>query len=219
MKICHHPDDSTIMAYAAGALTEGFSLVLAAHLEECPFCREQMSNAQTLGGELLMDLQPMSLPAGGLEDIWDRIETTTETEPSPKPVTRAADDALPASLAPFFEAGWNSIPWRTLAPGIRHHLFDNVEAGNGSVRLLSIAPGVTIPQHTHGGGELTLVLRGAYQDETGRFQSGDLADLDSSVSHQPVAASEEPCICLIATDQPLRFSGVVSRMLQPFIGI
>ena len=27
MKISHHPDDSTVVAYAAGALTEGFSLV------------------------------------------------------------------------------------------------------------------------------------------------------------------------------------------------
>ena len=73
--------------------------------------------------------------------------------------------------------------------------------------------------HSHGGGELTLVLRGSYTDEIGRFRNGDLADLDPSVDHTPVADTDEPCICLIATDQRLRFSGVFSRMLQPLIGI
>jgi putative transcriptional regulator len=69
------------------------------------------------------------------------------------------------------------------------------------------------------GGELTLVIKGAYEDEIGHFKSGDLADLDSSAHHQPVADTGEPCICLIATDDRLRFSSVFSRMLQPLVGI
>ena len=66
---------------------------------------------------------------------------------------------------------------------------------------------------------MTLVLRGSYKDEIGHFRSGDLADLDPSVDHQPVSDGEEPCICLIATDDRLHFSGAFSRMLQPLIGI
>ena len=219
MKINHHPDDCTIIAYAAGALTEGFSLVLAAHLEYCPLCRERLTDAQTLGGALLMDLQPTQPPAGGLDDIWARIESASAEEPRIAATAIASDEVLPGVLLPFLEGGFDSIPWRSLAPGIGHHLFDDVESGQGGVRLLSIAPGITIPEHTHGGGELTLVLKGAYQDEIGYFRRGDLADLDPSVSHRPVAARDEPCICLIATDLPLRFSGMVGRMLQPFIGI
>ena len=84
--------------------------------------------------------------------------------------------------------------------------------------LLSIAPGTTIPHHTHGGAELTLVLEGSYSDELGRFQIGDLADLDTSVHHQPVADSDGPCICLNATDECLQISGAYSRILQPFVG-
>ena len=219
MKISHHPDDSTIVAYAAGTLTEGFSLVLAGHLEYCPLCQERLTDAQALGGALLTDLQPAQPPAGGLDDIWTRIESAgAEEVPTPAAAT-ASDKVLPAVLLPFLGGGFDSIPWRSLAPGIDHHLFADVESGKGSVRLLSIAPGLTIPQHTHEGGELTLILKGAYQDEIGCFQRGDLADLDPSVSHQPVAKRDEPCICLIATDLPLRFSGIVSRMLQPLIGI
>jgi putative transcriptional regulator len=87
------------------------------------------------------------------------------------------------------------------------------------VRLFSIAPGTTIPHHSHGGTELTLVLSGSFSDEIGRFGPGDLADLDDSVSHQPVADTNEPCICLIATDERLRFTGMFSRLIQPLVGL
>ena len=132
MKISHHPDDSTIVAYAAGALTEGFSLVLAAHLAYCPLCRERLTDAQTLGGALLMDLQPTQPPAGGLADIWARIESAGAEEPRTPATATASDAVLPGVLLPFLKGGFDSIPWRSLAPGIGHHLFDDVESGDGS---------------------------------------------------------------------------------------
>jgi len=218
MRIHHHPDDSTVLAYAAGALSEGFTLVLAAHMEYCPRCRARLAEAEALGGELLAELPPVEMSAGGFANVWERIQAAPATEP-PKPPRPSPGDGIPAILAPYLDGGLDSIRWRSLVPGIRQHVLDGIDSGRGSIRLLSIAPGITIPHHTHGGGELTLVLEGSYVDEIGRFQSGDLADLDASVHHQPVADTDEPCICLIATDQRLRFSGVFSRMLQPLIGI
>jgi putative transcriptional regulator len=218
MKINHHPDDATLLAYAAGTVTEGFSLVLASHLEFCPHCRKRMAEANAVGGELLAELSPVAMSSGGLEDIWSRIDSGQD-EAIPAPTTHESVDGVPGILTPYLPHGIDSLPWRSLLPGIRQYVINGVESGRGSVRLLSISPGTTIPHHTHLGGELTLVIKGAYTDEIGRFQSGDLADLDDSVNHQPVVEGEEPCVCLIATDDRLRFSGVFSRMLQPLIGI
>jgi len=218
MRIHHHPDDSTIMATAAGAIGEGFSLVLAAHMEYCRRCRSRLAEAEALGGTLLAELPPVGMVSAEVSSVWERIQSAPAAEP-PKPSKRLRDEELPAVLAPYLEGGLDSVHWRSLVPGIRQYVLKGVASDKGSVRLLSIAPGVTIPHHTHGGGELTLVLKGSYVDEIGRFQSGDLADLDPSVHHQPVADTDEPCICLIATDERLRFSGVFSRMLQPLIGI
>ncbi|MGD8914470.1 MAG: ChrR family anti-sigma-E factor [Candidatus Thiodiazotropha sp.] len=218
MNINHHPDDATILAYAAGAVTEGFSLVLAAHMELCPHCRSRMAEANAVGGEMLAELKPVAMSANGLDEFWSRIEVDAE-EVVPEPLPPAPVDGVPGILTPYLPDGLDSLPWRSLVPGIRQYILDGVESGRGSVRLLSIAPGTTIPHHTHMGSELTLVIKGAYEDEIGRFKSGDLADLDSSVHHQPVADTAEPCICLIATDDRLKFSGVFSRMLQPLVGI
>ena len=49
MSIRHHPDDATLVAYAAGAVTEGISLVVAAHLDLCPQCRARVRDATDLG--------------------------------------------------------------------------------------------------------------------------------------------------------------------------
>jgi len=218
MNIRHHPDDSTLVAYAAGAVTEGISLVVAAHLELCPQCRARVRDATDLGGVLLAGLDPAPVGEGALAAALARIEADIEGEPAP-PHTPRAVDGLPATLVPWLPAGLDRVPWRALVPGIRHFRFPGVDSGGGTVRLLAIAPGTALPHHGHGGTELTLVLRGSFADEIGRFAPGDLADLDPSIQHQPVADTDTPCICLIATDARLRFSGVVGRLFQPLVGI
>jgi putative transcriptional regulator len=218
MKIDHHPDDATIMAYAAGAVSEGFSLVLAAHMELCPHCRDRMALANALGGELMSDLPPVAMSPGGLKHVWSSINADRARQTS-SAIAINQDEGLPAVLAAQLPSPIGDLQWQSLMPGIRQYRLAGIESGNGSVRLLSIAPGIRIPHHTHTAGELTLVLKGAYEDEIGYFKAGDLADLDASYNHQPESTSDEPCICLIATEDKLRFSGIFSRILQPLVGI
>lgn len=214
----YHPDSSTLVAYAAGAVTEGFSLVIAAHLESCQQCRESVARAESMGGELLHELPGAVMADASMGQIWERIAAAPAAVPvAINPPER--DSVLPAVLQPLFPGGLKEIKWRTLVPGINQFVLSEVDSDQGSVRLLNIAPGTTVPHHTHLGSELTLVLQGSYSDETGRYRRGDLADVDSSVHHQPVVDSDGPCICLIATDQRLRFSGALNRMLQPLVGM
>ena len=214
----HHADDATLLAYAAGAVTEGFSLVIAAHLEQCPRCRDRVLDAEELGGELISRMPKEEVSSGGLESVWARIEAQTPVEVDSRQPAQAKVAASNV-LDRYLPNGLEGVRWRTLAPGIRQHRLTEVKSGEGTVCLLSIAPGTTIPHHTHRGSELTLVLEGSFSDEIGRFMPGDLADLDSSVHHRPIADTEKPCICLIATDRRLKFSDALSRMLQPLMGI
>jgi putative transcriptional regulator len=216
MNINHHADDSTLLSYAAAALPESFSLIVAAHLEQCDRCQQRLQEAENIGGALINGLEATPVEAGSIDAVWAAIESGS---PEPQPAPRAADTGLPFVLDSYMPDGLAGIRWRTVAPGIRQFILKGVESGNGTARLLSIAPGTTIPHHSHGGSELTLILRGSFADEIGRFAAGDLADLDDSVQHQPVADTDEPCICLIATDERLRFTGVFSRLLQPLVGI
>jgi putative transcriptional regulator len=64
-----------------------------------------------------------------------------------------------------------------------------------------------------------LVLQGAFRDESDRFGPGDVEVACEDMQHTPIAEDGPPCICLAATDAPLRFSGLLPRLAQPFFRI
>ncbi len=126
---------------------------------------------------------------------------------------------LPHAAVARYLADLDSVPWRWLGPGVRYCQLPLSAGAKGDLRLLKIAPGRRMPEHGHGGTEMTLVLRGAYSDETGAFRSGDMQDVDGELEHQPVVDPVEGCICLVAAENPARFKGVISRLLQPWSGM
>ena len=107
--------------------------------------------------------------------------------------------------------------WKSLGGGIRQSILSADKSG--SARLLYIPPGRAVPEHSHGGLELTLVLQGSFSDAAGRFGVGDLEVAGADLDHQPIAGLETPCICLAATDAPLRFTSFMPRLLQPLFRI
>nr|WP_067285816.1 ChrR family anti-sigma-E factor [Marinobacterium profundum] len=218
MNIRHHLDDATLMVYAAGSLSEGMSLLVASHIDRCAHCQQRMRQAEAVGGALLEELAPVALAPDALDQVLALLETNAGSPEMQTPVrVRSQDADIPMPLAQYLNKPLDELDWRTLVPGVRQ--LDLRLGGPGATRLLRIAPGLSVPHHSHRGNELTLILRGSYSDELGRFQAGDVADLDEQISHQPISDSGEDCICLIATDAPLRFSGLMVRLVQPFIGL
>jgi putative transcriptional regulator len=215
MTIRHHLDDSTLLAYAAGSLPQGMALLVACHLHDCPSCRQTLQQAEAIGGGLLEAITPAPLDEQALQAVLDRLDE--QAPPPPEQKTTALNSELPPPLAHYLPGKLADLPWRRIGYGMHH--IDLKLGGPGTTRLLKIAPGISVPHHTHGGNELTLILQGSYADEIGRFCVGDVADLDDSVQHQPIVDTDQDCICLIATDAPLRFSGLMGRLAQPFIGM
>lgn len=211
--IHHHPTDALLVAYGAGGLTEPLALVVATHLSACPACRDRVADIEMVGGSLLDDLPPEALAPDALDQVLARLDDA----PAPAPAARPHRAGLPGPLGDYLDADLANLPWRRMAPGI--HQVPVVQRGRAGARLLRIAPSTALPPHSHAGQELTLVLDGAYEDDTGRFATGDLAEKDDSDHHRPVTDPSGDCICLVATEAPLRFSGLVPRLMQPLIGI
>jgi putative transcriptional regulator len=217
LKPRHHPDLSTLLAYASGSITESFSLLIAAHLERCAECRKAVTQAETVGADLMKTLPQTEMSATALRKVLNSINNTPRVEqPKKEQIPR---NGIPGVLSILFPNGLQQMEWSKLAPGIQHHKLTGIDSGAGTIRLLQIDKGVSIPEHTHQGTELTLILQGSYSDETGQYLPGDLSDADSSINHSPVVNSEQPCMCLIATDERLVFSNMFNRIIQPFIGM
>jgi putative transcriptional regulator len=213
MTITHHLDDATLMSFAAGALPDALSAVAAAHVGMCPRCRREVASLERIGGALLAELSPATLSRAELP------APGTSAAAGPLPRTNAAipgGDA-PKPLARLLGGDLDSVRWRWLGFGLWHHGLPL--KGAGGLGLVKVAPGHAIPEHSHGGAELTLVLQGAFHDSTGRYGPGDVADLDETVEHKPIADPGPDCICLVASEKPALFRGLVARLLQPLHGL
>ena len=93
-----------------------------------------------------------------------------------------------------------------------------IDIGDGSVRASAPdLPRGSMPQHTHDGVESTIVLKGAFSDETGRYARGDVAIATADHDHAPVADASEECICFAVIDGPLRLTGPIGRVLNLFV--
>jgi putative transcriptional regulator len=211
MTIQYHPDAATLMSYAAGSLGEALSAVVASHVEMCADCRTEIKRLEFLGALLLERVTPVTAEAPDAARLAQ--------PPAPFANSVRGDGVLPAAIARLIGGGLDRVHWSTVAPGLQQAKLPLSKGSDGHLMLLRIGAGKRVPEHGHGGSELTLVLSGSYSDATGRYGRGDVADLDEDVEHQPVVDRECECICLIASETKAKFKGVLPRLLQPLVGI
>lgn len=207
-QIRHHIPEHVLEAYQAGTLAHAFAVVVAAHLSLCDECRAWAESRDIMGGALLQTADEAELR----QDARTRILAALD---GPAPAAPRGSGVFPAPV--MDELGGRPPRWRMLGGGIRQQIL--VADAEGSLRLLYIPPGKAVPEHGHGGMELTLVLQGSFSDSAGAFHRGDVETAHDAVDHQPVAGPGLPCICLAATDAPLRFHALLPRLLQPLFRI
>lgn len=213
-QINHHLTDALLMAYAAGNLPEGFSLVVATHVSLCDECRSRLAAFDSVGGAVIDACEAAPMAEDALGATMARIAAMG---PVAKPAAAAKTGVFPAPLRDYVGGDLEAVRWRPVGMGVRQAILPSSKAA--SVRLLYIPAGASVPDHGHRGTELTLVLQGAFMDDGARFGRGDIEIATEELEHTPVADIGEDCICLAATDAPLRFRGWVPRLAQPFLRI
>jgi putative transcriptional regulator len=215
--ITHHLDPATILAYTAGTLSEALSIVAASHIAWCGECRKAVRAAETVGGEMIAAMEEAEVSGSCKAATMARLEqATVHRFPRAKAVRKDTPAPLDHLLA---GKALTELSWKTKAPGVQMVELPLKHKDHGKLLLMRIAPGKSLPEHGHGGEEITMILSGAYTDKFGRFAAGDVADLDEHVDHKPIVEAGEACICLVATEAPTRFKSLPARLLQPLIGI
>ena len=210
-KIKHHLNEPLLLGYATGSLPEAFNLIVAAHLEMCDLCRAHLASFDAIGGALLEDAAPAG--AVDLDAVMSRLDNEADA-----PITLVRPSGvLPHVLRDYIGGDLDAVNWRAAGMGVRQAILPT--SREASIRLLHIPAGAAVPDHGHRGTELTLVLQGAFSDDTDRFARGDMEIADQDLEHKPMAEPGEDCICLAATDAPLRFKGWIPKLAQPFLRI
>lgn len=211
--ISHHPDDTMLMAYATGNLSEAFHMIVAAHVSVCDQCRATLDSFDAIGGSLLDDADASAMSDESLRAVLDKLDAA----PQAKPPRTLNTGVLPRPIQDYVGGDLEAINWRPVGMGVKQAVLPTSDSAQA--RLLYIPAGKAMPDHTHKGRECTLVLQGSYSDAGGRYVRGDIDHADDSVTHTPVASMEADCICLVVTDAPLRFSSWLPKIVQRFVRI
>ncbi|MCT4608976.1 MAG: ChrR family anti-sigma-E factor [Pelagimonas sp.] len=209
-QVTHHIPDAMMAAYAAGTLPHAFAVVVATHLSMCATCRASLAAHQSVGGVFLEDSDSVAVSDSLKSDLFAQLDDPFVPEP-----IYDRSGIYPGPIMELLKG--RPIHWKRVGMGVRQDILS--EDPSGSVRLLYIPPGQAVPDHSHGGLELTLVLQGSFSDETGQFGVGDVEIADEHLEHTPIADAGDPCICLAATDARLKFRAFMPRLLQPIFRI
>jgi putative transcriptional regulator len=209
----HHPTEVVLAGYATGALADGPSLAVSAHLDHCAVCRGRVRLFEQVGGALLADTPQAVMADDALALALARIERP-ETPRAQAPTPR-----LPAGVVLTSARARRGVGTRRwVGPGIWVAPVPSNHADGWRTYLLCVPPGVAVPHHGHNGPEFTTVLQGAFSDETGLYRPGDFAESGEGLEHHPAVEGDAPCVCLISGQGGVRATGIL-RLIQPWIGV
>jgi putative transcriptional regulator len=232
--IHHHPPFEMLFDFASGSLTEPAALVVAAHAEMCAECRREIARFEAVGGEMLEQIDPVTMSANALDAVLARLD---EPEPMLAPAARAAmrenrsarkavadtaasarpiADLIPSALLAYLGDDLTRLAWRKVG-GMFEEIRLPISVKGFKASLMRLKPGAMMPTHTHRGREYTLVLAGGYRDNGSQYGPGDFSLKDASDVHRPVVDSDEECICLAVLDAPVKLTSMMGRLVNPFL--
>ncbi|MBS4708744.1 cupin domain-containing protein [Aeromonas caviae] len=210
-----HPTEPMLRAFAADELPLPLAVGVSAHCEFCPECAARVKQFEEALAcqHLAPDAPDEALPAGFDAMLAGILQQPVVTEAalalpeSPRPELRVAGHSyrLPRALARHHAPRWRHLG------AIRQVSLPLDEMG-ARANLLHIEAGGRIPEHTHKGYELTLLLAGTIEDGDTRYQAGDFIWRDASHAHSP--HTPDGCLCYTVQDAPVQFTKGLSRLLN-----
>ncbi len=217
----YHPDDMTLMNYAAGSLSIPQALAVSVHLCFCHECRDLVKNFNHLGGALLETIKPASTDDDAFDSLMASLEPHDHNDAPKVKVDMGNTDKITQHfsnpLLRYLPTSLAELPWQRQTKEIsKFDLTALLNVKGFQVALQKINAGAKVPTHTHKGFEYTVILSGGFSDELGVYHEGDFIARDTSHKHSPTALQNEDCICLTVLNAPLKFTGW-HRVLNPFM--
>lgn len=205
-----------MLDYVAGTLSPGERLAADLHCALSAAGGREARLAEAVGGVLLeagagRDPAALAVEAEGALGRAERFEAGLgEAGRGQVKPGRAAEDAVRRDFALLTGGELLALDWR-------RDVFGMMKSGlkTPMAHLLKLEPGKRAPRHAHGRSDVTVVLQGAFTDEYGLYERGDLTFAGPGMRHTPEAVGDETCVCLIATEpgRPIRgFLGLFGIM-------
>ena len=208
-----HPDLDLITEYAAGSLPMTQSACVSLHVSHCRRCEGIAGQLTDLGASLFEALEPVTVGDALLNSVLARLD-----EEVPLSYAKNSRDAsnTPAILQRLMRGDFSDLTWKNIGSTLRISYLQSGDPQH-ELAIYHIKAGGRIPEHTHHGSEMTLVLQGGFSDAHGSYHEGDFLVRREGDVHAPTALQSEDCICLVVLDAPLKFTDWKFRWMNPFL--
>ncbi|WP_169711795.1 ChrR family anti-sigma-E factor [Henriciella litoralis] len=209
-------------AYAAGRLSTAFRLLVQTQMALRADVRRDIEQAEAISGAFFEAEERETLSPNAFETALKRIDALDEGTADQLHAAHLANERLTELMRlpePLREKALEACAqsgWRRLTSGVSRLEISN--QGTTHSHLYRIKPGASVPQHTHHGDELTLVLEGGFTDETGSYGPGDISLQTSQDTHQPVADDDGICLVYAVSDGGMKFKGALGVFQSLFGG-
>ena len=208
--------ESLLIDYANGSLPLALEVLVETHISMNPASAKSIRMLLQLGGALLENSEPISLSEGSFEKLMAEIDSGFDKDQEVYTNVSNDNNLLAFPLRNYVQD--ISIPknWKRIGIGLSEQAI-NFGESFGSAKLYKIAPGCSVPSHSHEGNEVTLVLSGGFTDEYGTYGPGDISIQETGAVHKPVADEDGECIVLAVNEGPIVLTGPVGRLLNMLI--
>lgn len=221
-----HPAPDLIEQFVTGTLAPAESLMVSAHCDMCNRCRDLVEEKTAENATNYLELESAIESYDPQFDLMLANITQQPAAEAPQwsttgssarevPCTFIELDGkvfdLPKTLQRLVRKKGNWSPlvgklWQ--AP---------VDIGyDGVANFIYMEKGGTVPEHTHRGSELTLVINGEFSDGMSEYDSGDFIYMNGEHTHAPTSNAQEGCLVFSIVDKPLHFTSGIARLLNPF---
>ncbi len=229
--ISHHPDDNILTEYASGSLAVALGLIVCAHLQTCPHCRKRVEGLNKLGATILSHSVAEAVNPESFTQVMARIHTQSggelatshkaarESTARDLHATYAADplmQRIPKVIAKLLPRD-GKLKWARVSKGLKTARLTTGQR-EYEVAFQRITSGNTVVEHDHGGLEVTLVLCGSFSDADGVYSEGDFLVRTPGEIHRPTATQNQDCLCISVTQAPVKMTGFLGKLINPFLG-
>ena len=219
--IKHHPSETLLTEYCSASLSASLSLAVSIHVDMCPVCQAKVAKIEASNANELFNEQSTQFEQSHNEqsesfeefelNLLDMITSDNSIDEvyEVAPVSIKVNEhkyQLPRALTRISHSKFTQVG--KLARS-------RVALDDGALRssLLHIDAGGEIPEHTHTGFEVTLLLDGEFSDEEDSYVPGDFIWQDGSHQHTPL--TKDGCLCFTVVSSALHFNKGFSKLLNP----
>jgi putative transcriptional regulator len=216
------PSNKQLQQFAEGSIDHVTGLMISAHCDMCPESAQAVVDIEErLAAKVFQDDLTAAPNTDGLAPELSKMlagiiaQPISQEKPSPPSNTEIELDGrfftVPRALKGIVDrAGdWSHMVgqlWQTSVP-----------LGDGHKgHFVFLGPDAQVPEHTHKGNELTLVIDGEFKDEYGLYTEGDFIVRSGEHIHSPKTVSKTGCLVFTVVEQPLHFTSGIARLLNPF---